>query len=135
MRAAAGVLAVAAAAVLAAGIFLRTHHFTANEVNTRAIPWRDVDLTPPKGRNGVDYYGKLRLDIYIAANGAVERIDTAGSTVPQAFRQEAVKAFSSVGWEPAHKWGIRVPSVKRVEVDFEPPVGGLENPNVSPAMR
>ncbi|HEX4333667.1 MAG TPA: hypothetical protein VH040_16135 [Usitatibacter sp.] len=135
MRAAAGVLAFVAAAALAAAIFLRNHHFTAGEVGMRAIPWHGVDLPPPKGENGVDYYGKLRLDIFIAADGAVERIDTTGSTVPEAFRQEAVHAFSSVGWEPARKWGIKVPSVKRVEVDFEPPVRGLENPNVSPAMR
>lgn len=135
MRAAAGALAFAAAAALAAGIFLRTHHFTSGEVDTRAIPSRAVDLPPPVRQNGVEYYGKLRLDIFIAADGAVERIDTAGSTVPEAFRREAVRAFSSVGWEPAHKWGIKVPSVKRVEVDFEPAVRGLENPNVSPAMR
>jgi hypothetical protein len=120
---------------VAAWLFLHSRHFAASEVDSKAVAARAVDLAPPMGPNGVEYYGKLRLDIYIAADGTVERIDTAGSTVPESLRKEAVRAFSSVGWEPARKWGFRVASVKRVEVDFEPPVGGLENSNVSPAGR
>jgi len=129
-------LAVAAGVALtAAWLFLHTRHFTASEVDVKPRPLRGVDLPPPVDRNGIEYYGKLRLDIYLASDGTVERIDTGQSTVPEALRQEAVRAFSGVGWDPARKWGVRVASVKRVEVDFEPPVRGLRNANVSPAVQ
>ncbi len=55
------------------------------------------------------------------------------STLPASFRAEAVKAFSEVRWEPGRKWGVKVPSVKTVEVEFAPPARGIEDSNVSPA--
>lgn len=123
------------AGVAACGAYLRLHHFSASELSAKAYPMRDIDLPPPSARNGVDYYGKLRMDVYIGADGVVERIDAGRSTVPQSFRDEAVKAFSEVRWEPGRKWGVKVPSIKIVEVDFEPPVRGIESPNVSPGAR
>lgn len=129
------VVAVLAVVLLACAAYLRLHHFTAAELDMKAYPLRGIDLPPPRGRDGVDYYGKLRMDVYIAADGVVEHIDTDRSTVPASFREEAVRAFSDVRWEPGRKWGVKVPSVKVVEVDFEPPARGVGNVNVSPGGR
>jgi hypothetical protein len=131
---------IATAAILllvlgAAAAYLRLHRFTAAELGAKPFPLRDIDLPPPPSLNGVDYYGKLQLDLYIDADGTVEHVDAGESTLPARFRDEAVKAFSQARWEPGRKWGVKVPSVKTVEVDFEPPVRGIESSNTSPAGR
>ena len=127
-------LAIAVGAALAAAwLFLHSRHFPAGEVDSKAAPAHAVDLPQAVGPNGIDYYGKLRLDIYIGADGTVDRIDTSGTTVPERLRQDAVRAFSTVAWEPARKWGFKVASVKRIEVDFEPPAGGPGTAKLNPA--
>ena len=110
-----------------------TRYFPASELDRKPYPMRRVDLDPPQARNGVEYYGKLRLDLFIDARGAVDRVEVVGAEVPERLRDNAVKAFSQTRWEPGRKWGIRVKSVKRVEIDFEPPPGvrdrGLRPPD------
>jgi len=48
-------------------------------------------------------------------------VEIGESTVPPETREAAIRAFSQARWEPGRKWGIRVKSVKRVEVDLTPP--------------
>jgi hypothetical protein len=129
------ITAVVVAALFAAAAYLRMHTFSAAELDAKPFPERGINLPPPPIQNGVEYYGKLRMDVYIAADGTVERVDAGRSTVPVAFRDEAVKAFSEVRWEPGRKWGVKVASVKVVEVDFSPTARGIESSNVSPANR
>lgn len=110
-----------------------TRYFPASELDRKPYPMRRVDLDPPQVQNGVEYYGKLRLDVFIDARGAVDRVEVIGAEVPGRLRDDAVKAFSQSRWEPGRKWGVRVKSVKRVEIDFEPPPGvrdrGLRPPD------
>jgi TonB family protein len=65
------------------------------------------------------------MDVLIDENGHVDRVDVLESTVPQAFRDHAVQVFSTAVFEPAQRNGAPVKSVKRVEVRFAPPIGGV----------
>jgi hypothetical protein len=119
---------VAAMLALALLIFATTHVFDSKDLDPRPYPLQGVTFTPPKSKNGIDYFGKLRLDVYIDADGKVDRVEMLDSTLPLNLRDEAVRAFSQVRWEPGRKWGVRVKSVKRVEVDLAPPPGVEQSP-------
>ncbi|HET7401630.1 MAG TPA: energy transducer TonB, partial [Usitatibacter sp.] len=124
----AAVLALAAlAGAAAAWWWLRTpsRYFTAAEVEHVAAPVRRLELQFPEGREGIDYYGTLRMDVLIDEKGHVDRVDVIQSTVPQAFRDHAVQIFSTAVFEPAQRGGRAVKSVKKVEVQFAPPIRGL----------
>lgn len=128
VRAGIGVLVVVAlAGAVAAWWWLRTpsRYFTAAEVEHVAAPVRRLELEFPQGREGIDYYGTLRMDVLIDEKGHVDRVDVIQSTVPQAFRDHAVQVFSTAAFEPAQRDGRAVKSVKKVEVKFAPPIGGM----------
>ena len=99
--------------------------FAASEVSRVAYPLRDVGLAFPPGREGVDYYGTLRMDVYIDAEGRVDRVRVLESSVPASFRDGAVRAFEATRFDPAVRFGRPVKSVKRVEVEFKPPAPGV----------
>ena len=122
VRAAIGILAAAVlAAVVLAGAY--SHYFDDRGLDPRSYPMSAIDLHPPQSKNGIEYYGKLRLDVYINRDGIVDRVDAGQSTVPLDFREDAVRAFAQMRWEPGRKWGFRVKTVKRIEVNIEPPPG------------
>ncbi len=127
-RAAIVLLAAAAVALAIAGWMRRVPatYFPAAEVDRRAYPVRDIGLAFPKGREAVDYYGTLRMDVRIDEHGVVTRVDVLESSVPPAFREQAVRAFLAARFVPAEKGGRSVRSVKRVEVRFAAPVRSLE---------
>jgi hypothetical protein len=118
-----GALGIAALLALAAFGFAKMHFFESAGLNPRPYPLHGVTFAPPKSKNGIDYFGKLRLDIYIDDTGKVDHVEMLDSTVPIELRDEAVRAFSEVAWEPGRKWGLRVKSVKRIELDLAPPPG------------
>jgi len=132
---------VAAAALfvglLAAYAWLWTpwRYFPADRLSRVAYPRRDVGLQFPPGREGVDYYGTLRLDLYIDERGHVDRVQVEESSVPESFRASAVAAFAGTPFDPAVRYGRPVKSVKRVEVKFAPPIQGLDAGPMSPASR
>jgi Gram-negative bacterial TonB protein C-terminal len=125
-------IAVAVGLALVVLAVAHTHYFAASWLGLKPFPLRRIDLELPQTKNGIEYFGKVRLDVYINADGGVDRVDAAESTVPAKFRDDAVKAFSQARWEPGRIWGIRVKSVKRVEIDFEPPVRGLDRSFTQP---
>jgi len=120
--------------LLAAYAWLWTpwRYFPASEIKRAAFPMRDVGLQYPPGREGVDYYGTLRLDLYISERGHVDRVDVVEASVPESFRASAVKAFAATPFAAAVRYGRRVKSIKRVEVTFAPPLRTLDS---SPASR
>ena len=120
-----GVLALLALAVFG---FATTHYFDSAGLDPRPYPLRGIAFTPPKSKNGIEYFGKLRLDVYISEDGKVDRVEILDSTVPFDLRDEAIRAFSQAQWEPGRKWGMRVKSVKRIEVDLTPPPGVEPSP-------
>ena len=130
MRTVWAVLVLAALAGGAAAWWaLRTpsRYFTAAEVEHVATPVRRLELEFPKGREGIDYYGTLRMDVLIDEKGHVDRVDVIQSTVPRDFRDHAVQVFSTAVFEPAQRNGRPVKSVKKVEVKFAPPISGLRS--------
>ena len=125
------------AAGLAAYSWLWTpwRYFPPDELARVAYPMRDVGLQFPPGREGIDYYGTLRLEVYIDERGHVDRVDVVESSVPESFRASAVAAFAGTPFDPAVRYGRPVKSVKKVEVKFAPPVRGLDSGLTSPASR
>ena len=123
------VAALALAAVVAAALGwierVPARYFPESEVNRKAYPLRRIDLPYPDAREGVDFYGTLRMDVWIDERGDVDHVDVLRSTVPARYRDASVKAFATARWEPALRDGRKVKSVKRVEVRFAPPVRGL----------
>lgn len=117
------------AAVAAVGLWLHwrtpSRYFTASEVDHLATPLGDIGLAFPPTRGGIDYYGTLRLELYIDEQGRVDRVDVLESTVPASFRDEAVQRFAVARFEPATRKGRAVKSVKKVEVRFDSPLRGL----------
>ena len=122
------VVAVAALLALAAFGFAKVHYFESSGLDPRPYPLQGLFFSPPKSKNGIEYFGKLRLDVYIGEDGKVDRVEMLDSTVPLALRDEAVRAFSQVRWEPGRLWGLRVKSVKRVELELTPPPGVEQSP-------
>jgi len=107
-------------------------YFPAAEVTHVAYPMHDVGLQYPPGREGVDYYGTLRLELYIDERGHVDRVEVLESSVPESFRASAVRAFAGTPFDPAVRYGRPVKSIKKVEVSFAPPVRALD---ATPASR
>ena len=129
--------AVAFAVALGAYAWLWTpwRYFPADQLARVAYPMRDVGLQFPPGREGVDYYGTLRLEVYIDERGHVDRVEVLESSVPESFRASAVAAFAGTPFDPAVRYGRPVKSVKKVEVKFAPPLRGLDSGPMSPASR
>jgi hypothetical protein len=101
-------------------------YFELKEVERAAYPLKRIDLEHPPGREGVDYYGTLRMDVMIDHRGGVDAVEVRQATVPAAFRDAAVKAFGEARYEPAVREGRKVKSVKRVEVRFAAPLRELD---------
>jgi hypothetical protein len=127
IRAAATVAALALLAAAAFG-FARFHYFDSKGLDPRPYPMHGISFVPPKSKNGIEYFGKLRIDVYIDEDGKVTQVELLDSTVPLELRDEAVRAFSQVPWEPGRKWGMRVKSVKRIELELKAPPGVEASP-------
>jgi hypothetical protein len=130
MRISARTTLAAGAAVLAIGIGLAAWHwpdsryYGASEVEHAAHPLRRIDIEPAGADAGIEYFGVVRMDLYIGRDRVVERVEVPHSTVLPAVRDRVVRAFTSARWQPARmRDGREVRSVKRVQVDFEPPAG------------
>jgi len=123
---AAAIVALAAVAI-AAWVLARlpSRYYTASELDHVATPLADVGLTFPKGREGIDYFGTLRMDVYIDEAGRVDRVQVLESTVPREFQESAVAAFTRARFEPARRKGRAVKSIKKVEVRFAAPLSEL----------
>lgn len=132
-RVAAGAAAAVLTALASAWLYWHFHYFTASEVDRPAFPLRGIDLPYPKGPGGVDYYGSLKLELYIDAGGDVVRVALLDTTVPPAYEAVALRAFRSAHFGPALKWGRPVRSRKKIEVGFTPPVRDRAPSRRSPA--
>ncbi len=122
-RAALALAALAVAAAAAVWVRDHYHYYTAAEVDRGAFPLKAIDLPYPPASNGVERYGKLELQVYIDAQGRVDRVDLLDSTVPRAYQEVALRAFREAGFGPALRGGRPVKSTKKIEVQFTPPVG------------
>jgi TonB family protein len=115
-------LAAVLAALAAAWLYWHFHYFAASEVDRPAFPLQAIDLPYPKGAGGVDYYGSLKLELYIDAQGEVTRVALIDTSVPRPYEEVALRHFRAARFGPALKWGRPVRSRKKIEVRFTPPV-------------
>ncbi len=74
---------------------------------------------PPDHGGAAPAAGKLLLRIFVGASGAVERVEVASSSLPPAFDEAAVAAFSRVHFRPGEIEGVAVTSETRFEVVFD----------------
>ena len=133
-RTAAIAVALAAAAAFAFWFFADPRYYPVAELDLRPYPLRLIDLDFPRVANGVEYYGKLKLNVYIGRDGGVDRVEVVSAAVPERFREAAVQAIGRTRWEPGRSGWRRVKSVKAYEIDFEPPVRGLGRSITAPGQ-
>ena len=74
---------------------------------------------PPDHGGAAPAAGKLVLRIFVGASGAVERVEVASSSLPPAFDEAALAAFSRVHFRPGEIEGVAVTSETRFEVVFD----------------
>lgn len=63
--------------------------------------------------------GRLVLRVLVGAGGEVDRVEVASSTLPPAFAESAVAAFSQVRFRPGEIEGVAVSSEARFEIVFD----------------
>jgi hypothetical protein len=132
-------IAVVTAALLAAGafafwFFLDPIYHPVVDVDRKPYPMRRIDLEFPPVEKGIEYYGKLRIDVYIGRDGATDRVEVVSANVPARFTAEAVRSLEQTTWEPARMGWRRVRSLKRYEIDFAPPVRSLDRTLTAPGQ-
>lgn len=62
--------------------------------------------------------GRVVLELFIARDGTLDRVQVARAEPPGRFEDSALKAFSGARFTPGMKNGIPVPSLMRIEVTY-----------------
>ncbi len=107
----------------------------------RYYPSEQLDIAPfPHGLIALDApvlekvpgSGTLRIELWIAASGQVDRVDVHANPLPQIFSDVAQQAFAAARFDPGMKDGHAVASHLYVEVDYAelgpPPVDAHSRP-------
>lgn len=81
------------------------------QIRTHVMPEYPKDL--PAGVRG-----RVVLELYVAADGRLDRVRVASAEPRGRFEQAAVKAFSAARFAPGRRKGKAVPSLVRIEVTF-----------------
>lgn len=116
--------AAASVAVLFAWTLHDPRYLAASELDHQAYPLRRIDIDPAaSGPGGVEYFGRMRFDLYIGTDGKVHRVEVLETTLPAALLDHVLREFSQTRWQPARRHGREVRSLKRIELEFEPPRG------------
>jgi len=84
---------------------------TRPQVMTRVAPEYPAELV-------AGIRGKLVLELYVSADGTLDRIRVAQSNLPGPFEASALKAFRGARYAPGMKRGKPVPSLLRIEVNY-----------------
>ncbi len=79
---------------------------------------------PPGAAKGAPPAGKLVVRVFIAAGGAVDRVEISRSTLPTAYEEAAVAAFAAVRFRPGELEGVPVSSETRFEIVFDAQTAG-----------
>jgi len=115
--------AVAALALYALWPWLDPRWHPESELDRKPYPMSNVAVEYPPTPEGVDYYGRIRMRVFIDREGVVDRVEVERAELPPKFVEAAVKAFRETRWEPGLKWGRRVKTLMVVAIDFKPPPG------------
>jgi TonB family protein len=95
-------------------------YFTRSEL-TVAPKLLDEPLIPQPEQPGAagPRTGKLVLRVFVAAGGAVDRVEVAGSSLPAVFDAAASAAFAHLRFRPGEIEGVAVNSEARFEIVFD----------------
>ncbi|MQM30527.1 MAG: hypothetical protein CRU78_08305 [Candidatus Accumulibacter phosphatis] len=95
-------------------------YFRRSELTVAAVPLDEPAIEPPGDSAGHALPGgKVVLRVFLAADGALDRVEVASSSLPPAYDQAAVAAFSRVRFRPGEIQGVAVSSESRFEVGFD----------------
>lgn len=95
-------------------------YYGAREVDVRAEPLNEVDLIYPQIAYQNRTRGKVRLNIFINQDGAIDRVEVVEAVPRGIFEDAALTATHALHFSPAIKWGRAVKSRKTIEVVFDP---------------
>jgi hypothetical protein len=119
------VLAAGAAGVW--GLREEMRYLEPAEIQRPAYPLRRVDVPSIAERNGMTYFGKVKLRIYIPKSGEVDHVEVVTTTVPREIAEDTARRFAAARWEPGARSGRARRSVLVLEVDFPPPGQGVRS--------
>ncbi len=95
-------------------------YFRTSELTVAAALLDEPLIEPPDdGAGDALRGGKVVLRVFLAADGAVMRVEVASSSLPPAYGDAAVAAFSRLRFRPGEIQGVAVSSESRYEVEFK----------------
>jgi protein TonB len=91
-------------------------YYPARELDVRATPLSDIQLTSPDltGRER----GTVVLRLYINAQGGVDNVVIARAEPPRVFGPTLLQPFRAARFAPARKGGVAVASLLLVEIEY-----------------
>jgi TonB family protein len=95
-------------------------YLSSSEVDERATPIEMATLVYPERAYVNRIAGKVRLRIYISADGRIDKADIVAAAPAGHFEQAAIDAVQRTRFHPARRAGRPVPSQKLIEVEFDP---------------
>jgi len=97
-----------------------SRYFRRSELTVGAVPLDEPAIEPPDDSAGDALRGgTVVLRVFLAADGAVDGVEVASSSLPPAFGEAAVAAFSRLRFRPGEIQGVAVSSESRFEVAFD----------------
>jgi protein TonB len=94
-------------------------YYSAREVDVQAKPMRDFDLKYPEIADRRRLSGKVRLNIWVEADGRVSDIEFVSATHPDLYDESKLKAILDMPFEPAQKNGRPVRELYQIEVEYD----------------
>lgn len=112
------------------------YYFTRSELTVGALPDEAPQLPMPPGAIGEwSPAGRLVLRVLVSAQGVVERVEVASSSLPPDYQEVAVAAFARLRFRPGEIAGRAVPSEASFEIDLAADGGGSHAAgNASPTL-
>ena len=92
------------------------HYFAPHELDERPLILSDVEPRFPAAAG--DASGRVRLRLYIGANGTVDKADVLGAEPAGLFEAAATEAFSAARFRPGMRRGAAVNSTFTLELFF-----------------
>jgi protein TonB len=91
-----------------------------SELDEPATPIEMAALVYPEKAYLNRIAGKVRLRIYISADGRIDKADIVAAVPAGHFEQAAIDAVQRTRFQPARKAGRPVRTQKLIEVEFDP---------------
>lgn len=94
--------------------------FSADELDVRAEPLRDISIDYPAALQSTGTVGRVQVLLFIDERGFVRRSRVVAATPEGFFEKAALEPWNDVRFSPAMKNGAAVKSRKLIELYFSP---------------